>query len=84
MGPGDSIDNWHIEAVLGQGAFGTVYRVTRDGATAALKWMTGMDLTSREERLRFAREVEIASALGVGSAQASVAIERGASGGAAR
>jgi tetratricopeptide (TPR) repeat protein len=59
------IDDYLILGPIGRGSYGHVYRARdpKTGDPVAIKWMLGIDPTSREEMLRFQREVEIASAL---------------------
>lgn len=59
------IAHFEVLGKLGQGAFGTVYRVREpnSGQVLALKWIAEMDPKDRLQWLRFEREVEIASAL---------------------
>src|SRR4029078_3248918 len=62
LGPGDRLGPYVLEAVLGEGAIGVVYRAaTDDGSVAALKILRKE--LSRDEvyRKRFAREARIAS-----------------------
>lgn len=59
------IAHFEVLGKLGRGAFGTVYRVREpdSGRLLALKWIAEMDPKDRQQRLRFEREVEIASSL---------------------
>src|SRR6187551_763018 len=62
LGPGDRLGPYVLEAVLGEGAIGVVYRAATDeGSVAALKILRKE--LSRDEvyRKRFAREARIAS-----------------------
>ena len=62
LGPGDRLGPYVLEAVLGEGAIGVVYRAaTDDGSVAALKILRTE--LSRDEvyRRRFAREARVAS-----------------------
>ncbi|MFO0750538.1 MAG: protein kinase [Myxococcota bacterium] len=54
---GETIGGWHLEAILGRGAMGEVYRARREaaGQLAALKLLRGGTQTARAE-LRFRRE----------------------------
>src|SRR6185312_6566628 len=62
LGPGDRLGPYVLEAVLGEGAIGVVYRAAADdGSVAALKILRTE--LSRDEvyRRRFAREARVAS-----------------------
>lgn len=53
---GRTVDGWTIEAVLGAGGMGTVYRATGDGRAVALKVVrTGLDGGSWKERFEAER-----------------------------
>jgi len=59
--PGDVVGPYRLEAVLGEGAMGIVYRATRDDAVVALKVMRGELSGDELYRRRFAHEVRAAT-----------------------
>jgi hypothetical protein len=64
LGPGARVgDRYVLDALLGRGGMGVVYRARRttDGQVLAIKVMLGTG--SRDDALRFAREAEIAARL---------------------
>src|SRR4051812_4287745 len=66
MAPGDVIaGRYRIDAVVGQGGFGLVFRATQVpiGRTVALKMLLAGALAHAEGRARFRREAELAQRL---------------------
>jgi serine/threonine-protein kinase len=62
LGPGDRLGPYVLEAVLGEGAIGVVYRAATDeGSVVALKILRQELSTDEVYRRRFAREARIAS-----------------------
>src|ERR1700722_5724849 len=61
----DYIGPYHVLGILGEGAFGIVYRVRdeRRGLESALKLMCGIRISSRMDCTRFRREIELSRAL---------------------
>ncbi|MGI5282136.1 WD40 repeat domain-containing serine/threonine protein kinase [Nonomuraea polychroma] len=62
--PGDprSVDRYRIAGRIGEGGQGTVFLgVDDDGGEVAIKIMTSVDASDTESRLRFQREIEVAS-----------------------
>ena len=62
--PGDptSVDQYRIVGRIGEGGQGTVYLgVDAEGRQAAIKIMTSVNADDMESRLRFQREIEVAS-----------------------
>ncbi|HVY49491.1 MAG TPA: protein kinase, partial [Minicystis sp.] len=64
LGPGDSFERYTIEATLGQGGMGTVYRAvdTRLGRRVALKLINDGAADARADE-RLVREARAAAAL---------------------
>jgi Tol biopolymer transport system component/serine/threonine protein kinase len=64
LAPGTQVGSYRIEAPVGQGGMGVVYRAfdTRLNRPVAIKFLSA-ELTSREARLRFQREARTASSL---------------------
>ncbi|WP_275887114.1 serine/threonine-protein kinase [Nocardioides sp. 616] len=61
MGSGPRLGGWVLGEQLGAGGMGTVFRARRDGRVAAVKVVHPGLAADEEFRLRFRREVDIAS-----------------------
>ena len=61
---GDSLDGWQLDALLGQGGMGLVFRATRNGQVAALKILNAQ-LSGHPDFIdRFKREIKALIRLG--------------------
>lgn len=61
MRPGDDMGEFHLEAMLGEGAMGRVFRARRDGVPIALKVLREELARDEVYRRRFAHEARAAS-----------------------